>query len=166
VAEAGSEAEAGVGLLQTANARGHQNGLLMSFTAAMNGQGPGGGQHTDDWVYRRGGADGVRSPRWNGPSKVPQERTLHILLFKGSTSSTHAFMAIHPLFFFIPQRTFCKRGNSLCFVALVLKLSCSSYEFMSLIITVTRILPRSTHSLYENYIPVPALLIRVLSVER
>ena len=112
-----------------ANVRGRQNGLSMSFTAAMDGQGPPGGQHTDDWAYRRGSGDGVRSPRWNGPSRVPEERTLHILLFTRYTSSTHAFVTIHPLLFFIPQRSFCKRGNSLCFVALVLELLCSSYEF-------------------------------------
>jgi len=42
-----------------ANARGRQNGLSVSFTA-MDDQGPCGGQHTDNWAYWRGGADGVR----------------------------------------------------------------------------------------------------------
>jgi hypothetical protein len=63
-----------------ANARGCQKDLSMSFTAEMDVQGPHGGQHTDDWAYRRGGADDVRSPQCNGPSRIPQADVTHSTL--------------------------------------------------------------------------------------
>jgi len=71
---------------------GRQNGPSMASIGMVDGQGPRGGQQTDDWAYRRGGGDGGgrgvpgggsggydggprtggfgggRGSRWNGPS--------------------------------------------------------------------------------------------------
>jgi hypothetical protein len=55
----GSEAEAsGSGFM--ANAGGRPNGLSTSSAAAVNGQGPHGGQQADDWAGDRGGAGSRR----------------------------------------------------------------------------------------------------------
>jgi hypothetical protein len=42
-----------------ANAGGRQNGPLMSWAAAMDGQGLRGGRQADDRAYRQGGGDGA-----------------------------------------------------------------------------------------------------------
>jgi len=42
-----------------ANARGRQNGPLMSWAAVMDGQGPRGGRQAHDQAYRQGGGDGA-----------------------------------------------------------------------------------------------------------
>ena len=44
----GGGAGTGSGLMPTSNARGRQNGPLMSWAAAMDGQGPRGGRQADD----------------------------------------------------------------------------------------------------------------------
>ena len=50
---------AGSGSGPMANAGGRQNGPVMSWAAAMDGQGPGGGRQADDRAYRQGGGDGA-----------------------------------------------------------------------------------------------------------
>jgi hypothetical protein len=41
------------------NAGGRQNGPVMSWAAAMDGQGPRGGRQADHRAYRQGGGDGA-----------------------------------------------------------------------------------------------------------
>ncbi len=53
----GGGAGSGSGLM--ANAGGRQNGQLMSWAAAMNGQGPRGGRQADHRAYRQGSGDGA-----------------------------------------------------------------------------------------------------------
>jgi len=74
---------AGIGSGLVPNPGGRQNGSLMSWAAAMDGQGPCGGRQAHDRAYRQGGGDGADRGnighrqrwafgriwgRWNGPS--------------------------------------------------------------------------------------------------
>ena len=54
---------AGTGSRLMANAGGRQNGSLMSWATAMDGQGPRGGWQADDRAYRQGGHGGDGADR-------------------------------------------------------------------------------------------------------